>query len=191
MQAFHSPANISLGCSQVAPLFYPYSCQRFLAEVFEQRYHLSAGLSTGRPLLSSSELPNLALQWQFKVGEDHSQARVLLPNSFSHDDAYAVGTSLDAMAIRRAHKQNRTVVMHNFELYHRPTGLLSLAIMRAFGVYAQANVYYSPARLPSAVHAHQDAQSVFIIQCEGSKSESPCPRQLRTGCGATAEHAGP
>ena len=40
----------------------------------------------------------------------------------------------------------------------------------AFGVYAQANVYYSPAGLPSAVHAHQDAQSVFVVQCEGRKS---------------------
>ena len=167
--AFHSPANRSLGCSQVAPLFHPHSCNRFVSEFFEKRHHLTAGMRVDQPLLSSHELPALAERWHFKVGEDHSQARILLPNSFSHDGTYEVGSRLDASAMHRAHRHNSTVVMHNFELYHTPIALLSLALMRTFGVYAQANVYFSPPGLEAAVHAHQDAQSVFIIQCEGRK----------------------
>ena len=124
----------------------------------------------GDRLLRATDLPQLASHWQFKVAVDHSQARVLLPGSFTHDDeAFPSGTLLDGAAIRRALRSNRTVVLHNVELYWRPIGLLCLAIMRAFGVYAQANVYYSPPGLASAVHAHQDAQSVFIVQCEGRK----------------------
>jgi hypothetical protein len=76
---------------------------------------------------------------------------------------------IDRAAISAALAANRTVVFHNVELYIRPIGLLCRALMGAFGVYAQANVYYAPAGLPSAVHAHQDAQSVFVVQCEGRK----------------------
>ena len=166
---FHSPANVSLGCAQVAPLFHPLSCRHFLKKFFERHHHLTANLPIDKPLLEAADLPLLTQRWEFKVAEDHSQARILLPDSFSHDDEYTSGMLLDAAAIRRAHRANRTIVLHNFELYHRPIGLLALALMRAFGVYAQANVYYSPAGLASAVHPHQDAQSVFIVQCEGRK----------------------
>ena len=38
-----------------------------------------------------------------------------------------------------------------------------------FGVYSQSNVYYSPPGVAAAVHAHQDAQSVFVVQCVGAK----------------------
>ena len=42
--AFHSPSNISLGCRQVAPLFYPHSCRHFTADFFEQRhFHMRGG----------------------------------------------------------------------------------------------------------------------------------------------------
>ena len=121
-------------------------------------------------LLSSVTLKRAAAHWQFKVAVDHSQARLLRPDSFAHDTAYADGSLMDGVAITAALKANRTVVLHNMELYWPPISQLCLALMRAFGVYAQANVYYSPAGLPSAVHAHQDAQSVFVVQCEGRKS---------------------
>lgn len=161
--------NTTLGCLQVAPLFAPLSCRHFASDVFERRHHIAraAGFSA---LLSSGDLAAAADYWQFKVAVDHSQARLLKPGSFSHDDSWESGALLDGASIKRALRRNLTVVLHNVELYHRPIGLLSLALMRAFGVYAQANVYYSPAGLPSAVHAHQDAQSVFIVQCEGRKA---------------------
>jgi hypothetical protein len=165
---FHSNANISLGCLQAAPLFHPLSCRSFSSDIFERFHHVTRATGLAA-VLRSPELDALSQRWQFKIAEDHSQARVLHPESFSHDEAYAPGSVLDGAAIRRALLANRSVVLHNMELYHRPIGLLALALMRAFGVYSQANVYYSPTGLPSAVHAHQDAQSVFIVQCEGAK----------------------
>ena len=95
---------------------------------------------------------------------------MIQPNSFSHDPEWAEGAAVDAATIRRAHAKNCTLVFHNVELYWRPVALLSISLSRLFGVYSQANVYYSPAGVLSAVHAHQDAQSVFVLQCEGRKA---------------------
>ena len=166
---FHSAANASLGCRQVRPLFAPQSCHHFSTEYFERRHLLTrdTGFDT---VLSSEGLFRAAAHWQFKVAQDHSQARLLKPGSFSHDAEWADGSLLDGPAMRAALASNRTVVLHNMELYWWPVGALCMALMRTFGVYSQANVYYSPPGLPSAVHAHQDAQSVFIIQCEGRKT---------------------
>ena len=167
--AFHSPANISLGCLQVNRLFAPVSCSNFISGYFEQRhlYTRSAGFEG---LVHASDLDTLAERWQFKIAKDHAQARVLLPDSFQHDTTYKDGMLFDGAAIRKTLAARRTVVLHNVELYSRPIGLLALALMRSFGVYPQANLYHSPAGLSSAVHAHQDAQSVFIVQCEGQKT---------------------
>lgn len=171
--AFHAPANTSSACAQVRGLFAPLNCATFARDYFERRHHLArgpAGRRLAAGLLRSADLPAMAAHWQFKVGEDHSQARVLLPNSFSHDDdAWPVGMALDGAGIARALAGRRTVVLHNVELYWRPIGRLCLALTQAFGVYTQANVYHSPAGLKDAVHAHQDAQSVFVVQCEGRK----------------------
>jgi ribosomal protein L16 Arg81 hydroxylase len=108
---------------------------------------------------------------------------MIQPNSFSHDPEWAEGAAVDAATIRRAHAKNCTLVLHNVELYWRPVALLSLSLSRLFGVYSQANVYYSPPALAAALHAHQDAQSVFIVQCEGRKTwtllEPPVRWKLR------------
>jgi len=165
--AHHSIANQSRGCERARVLFAPLSCRTFVNNYFEQRHHLAR--NTGVNLLSSAELPLLAEHWQFKVAVDHSQARLLLPDSFSHDPAYTEGQLLTGNEIPRALRNNRTLVLHNVELYWRPIGALALTLMQTFGVYSQANVYYAAAGLDSAVHAHQDAQSVFIVQCEGRK----------------------
>lgn len=180
--AFHSPANASLGCRQVSPLFAPLSCRLFAGEYFERR-HIITRATPLHGLLSSDALELAASHWQFKVAQDHSQARLLKPDSFSHDEAWADGTLLDGAAMRRALAAKRTVVLHNVELYWKPLGQLALALMRAFGVYSQVNVYYAPMGLARAVHAHQDSQSVFIVQCEGRKTwelfEPPVRWRLR------------
>ena len=166
--AFHASANVALGCQQVAPLFAPHSCRHFTTNFFEHGHLITrnTGLSG---LLTSAGLYRAASQWQFKVAVDHAQARLLAPDSFAHDSSYADGSLLDGPGMDAALYANRTVVLHNMELYWQPVSQLCLALMRAFGVYAQANVYRSPSGLPSAVHAHQDAQSVFVVQCEGRK----------------------
>ena len=166
-------------CAAVRGLFWPLSCRHFGEVYWERRYHLTRaspasallGAAEGAErVLASSDLPRLAELWQFRVRADHAQAVVLRPGSFSHDaDGWPPGSLLGAASMRKAHAANRTVVLHNVELYHRPIGRLTLALSSHFGVYAQANVYWSPPAVSLAVHAHQDAQSVFILQCEGRK----------------------
>ena len=178
--AFHSPANASAGCAQIRALLAPKSCRRFIAEHWETSPHVvrgaalhseaGAGLGFGGGLLRVAELARLARHWEFKVAADHAQVRMIPENSFSHDEAgWADGAPVRAADLRRAHARNCTVVMHNVELYHPPIGALALALMRTFGVYSQSNVYYSPPGVAAAVHAHQDAQSVFVVQCVGAK----------------------
>ena len=161
--AFHSPANRSLGCSQVAPLFHPHSCNRFVSEFFEKRHHLTAGMRVDQPLLSSHELPALAERWHSRSARPFTSSH--LASEQPHD--VQVGSRLTPRPctgrIGTPHRGDATLIVHTL------TALLSLALMRTFGVYAQANVYFSPPGLEAAVHAHQDAQSVFIIQCEGRK----------------------
>lgn len=189
---FHSPENISLGCLQVRGLFWPLSCDHFVRDYFELRHHLTRSSSVhedihaslGFPrVLRTADLYTMASVWEFKVGADHAQARMIQPNSFSHDTEWAEGAAVDSAAIRRAHAKNCTLVFHNVELYWRPIALLSLSLSRLFGVYSQANVYYSPPALAAALHAHQDAQSVFVVQCEGRKTwtllEPPVRWKLR------------
>ena len=178
--AFHSPANASAGCAQIRALLAPKSCRRFIAEHWETSPHVvrgaalhseaGAGLGFGGGLLRVADLARLARHWEFKVAADHAQVRMIPENSFSHDEAgWADGAPVRAADLRRAHARNCTVVMHNVELYHPPIGALALALMRTFGVYSQSNVYYSPPGVAAAVHAHQDAQSVFVVQCVGAK----------------------
>ena len=189
---FHSPENISLGCLQVRGMFWPLSCDHFVRDYFELRHHVTRSSSVhedmraslGFPrVLRTADLYTMASVWEFKVGADHSQARMIQPNSFSHDPEWAEGAAVDAATIRRAHAKNCTLVFHNVELYWRPVALLSISLSRLFGVYSQANVYYSPPALAAALHAHQDAQSVFVVQCEGRKTwtllEPPVRWKLR------------
>ena len=189
---FHSPENISLGCLQVRGMFWPLSCDHFVRDYFELRHHVTRSSSVhedmraslGFPrVLRTADLYTMASVWEFKVGADHSQARMIQPNSFSHDPEWAEGAAVDAATIRRAHAKNCTLVFHNVELYWRPVALLSISLSRLFGVYSQANVYYSPPALSAALHAHQDAQSVFVVQCEGRKTwtllEPPVRWKLR------------
>tara|TARA_B110001452_G_C15200355_1_gene416574 strand:- start:51 stop:1235 length:1185 start_codon:yes stop_codon:yes gene_type:complete len=190
--AFHSTANRSLGCAQVRGLFWPLSCDHFVREHFELRHHIvrasrvhsDLGAALGFPsLLRAVDVHRMASVWEFKVGADHSQARFILPDSFAHDTEWADGVAADSAAIRRAHRKNCTAVFHNVELYWRPISLLSLSLTRLFGLYSQANIYYSPPALEAALHPHQDAQSVFVVQCEGRKTwtllEPPARWKLR------------
>ena len=88
----------------------------------------------------------------------------------------------------------KQVVVHNAEIYWKTVGLfceaLSVRLISVHPVvacchvsldpwgcrqeytnlYAQANVYYSPPGQAATVSAHQDAQSVFIVQIEGRKT---------------------
>ena len=122
---FHSQASQALGCKQVARLFSPLACHTF-TDVYFERLHLLSRATGMEHLLRSEELPGLASHWQFKIAEDHAQARILLPDSFMHDDAYKPGALLDGPALTRAVQANRTVVLHNVELYSRRIGLLAL-----------------------------------------------------------------
>ena len=180
--AFHSPANASAGCAQIRALLALKSCRRFIAEHWETSPHVvrgaalhseagARGSDSAAGCCASPTWRGWRAHWEFKVAADHAQVRMIPENSFSHDEA-GVGRRRAGACGRpapRAHARNCTVVMHNVELYHPPIGALALALMRTFGVYSQSNVYYSPPGVAAAVHAHQDAQSVFVVQCVGAK----------------------
>jgi hypothetical protein len=169
---------MSDSCAAVRSLFWPQSCRHFVERYWERTHHIVrgsqmanlSGAIEGFPrVLQLEDLAVMATHWDFKVREDHSQAVILRPGTFSHDSGWPEGSRLTPAEMQRALRGNRSVVLHNVELYWRPIARLSLALHRHVGGYSQANVYVSPPGLPVAVHAHQDAQSVFIVQCEGTK----------------------
>ena len=109
---------IDAACSaEVRALFVPHSCHRFVSEFWERRHHLVRGSSAASDiaaavgfaqLLRSEDLPAVADHWQFKVGQDHSQARMLRPNSFSHSDRWPEGTRVDGSVLDAALRDNHT-----------------------------------------------------------------------------------
>ena len=72
-------------------------------------------------------------------------------------------------AVQIAIAEQRTLVMHNLELYWPPIGQLIRHVVRFFHAYTQVNLYMSPPHLPIATAPHQDAHSVFIVQTHGRK----------------------
>ena len=65
--------------------------------------------------------------------------------------------------------EQRTLVMHNLEVYWPPVGELIRHVVRFFHAYTQVNLYMSPPGLAVATAPHQDAHSVFIVQTHGRK----------------------
>ena len=170
-------------CVHVRGLFAPLSCEHFVSEYWERRHHLvrSAGVNQTMALpqgfsnvLRSEDVAHMATHWNFLVGLDHSQARMLRPNSFGHNDEWPDGTKLDATTIEAAHRTNHTVVMHNLELYWRPIGHISLALNTHFGLYSQANVYFSPGTRPP-LQVAVAPQSRCFLTCQFRFTVSPWP----------------
>lgn len=167
-------------CRSIRWLFTPYSCSAFAQSFWETTPLLVkrsaepvwAPPDAARPqaLLSTDGLREVLRRWHVRVQQDHGQVVFVRPDSFVHDEAIlAVGERVTEHALEAALEAGDTVVLHNAELYWPPLTHLSLALGEYWQMYAQCNVYYSPPAVERAVSAHQDAQSVFIVQLEGRK----------------------
>ncbi len=92
------------------------------------------------------------------------------PDTFVHDDRYPHGSAVTPALVAEAMRAGNTFLVHNLEIYWKPVGVLSEALSTFTNLYVQANLYYSPHGFAATVSPHQDAQSVFIVQLEGTKT---------------------
>ena len=103
-------------------------------------------------------------------GALRSQVIFIRPDTFVHDDRYPHGSAVTPALVAEAMRAGNTFLVHNLEIYWKPVGVLSEALSTFTNLYVQANLYYSPHGFAATVSPHQDAQSVFIVQLEGTKT---------------------
>lgn len=113
-----------------------------------------------------------------KINAEHGQVILVQPNSFLHDQRFAQGADVTMETVSEGMAAGDTLLIHNLEIYWKSVGAFSEMLSEFFNLYVQVNLYFSPAGTPVTVSAHQDAQSVFIVQLEGEKAWSLfAPRQ--------------
>ncbi len=157
-------------CKEISWLFGDVSCGSFIARHWEKQPLLSRGTARSRSLFATRDMPTLFSLWEMRVNRDHGQVLFVRPGTFSHDEGLGLeGDRVAYDAAVRAHDNGRTVVVHNMEIYWGPVNVLSRALSRLFSLYCQVNMYWSPGGLETSISPHQDAQSVFIVQLEGTK----------------------
>ena len=158
-------------CAEVQFMLGSVSCERFLAEHWETKPLLTRGTSAAvEPLFRSADLPRLLRYWPMKVNAEHGQVIFIRPDTFVHDDRYAHGSAVTPAVVNDAMRSGDTVLVHNLEIYWKTVSIFSEALSAFTNLYVQVNMYYSPHGFPGTVCAHQDAQSVFIMQLEGTKT---------------------
>ena len=108
--------------------------------------------------------------WPIRFFKNHGTANMQRPASgFLVDERWKVGEAVPVEAVEIAMAEQRTLVMHNLEVYWPPIGKLIWHLARYMHAYTQVNLYISPPLLSVATAAHQDAHSVFIVQTHGAK----------------------
>ena len=172
-----SDAAVADACEFIKPLWSAgggdsaISCESFLREYWERKPLLSRpGAAWTQSVMRLGDIPKMVGTWPVKFMKNHATASLHKPNSgFLADDRWKRGDEVPTDIIDVAMEEQRTLVMHNLEVYWPTVGTLIRNVVRFFHAYTQVNVYISPANLTVATAPHQDAHSVFIVQVHGRK----------------------
>ena len=172
-----SDAAVADACENIKPLWNAgggdraVSCESFLSEYWERKPLLSRpGAAWTQRVMRLGDIPKMVGAWPVRFFKNHATASLHKPNSgFLADDRWQRGQDVPTDIVDVAMEEQRTLVMHNLEVYWPTVGALIRGVVRFFHAYTQVNVYISPANLSVATAPHQDAHSVFIVQVHGRK----------------------
>ena len=165
-------ADVSDACQDIRPLFSvdggetALDCIEFLTNHWETAPLLSEpGRAWNQALMELDDVARMIGSWPIKFFKNHATAAMHKPASgFLADHRWQRGDVVPTDAVGIAMREQRTLVMHNLEVYWPPVGRLIHSIVRYFHAYTQTNLYISPPYLQVATGPHQDAHSVFIVQ---------------------------
>ena len=173
-----SDAAVADSCAFVRPLWSALdaaddaaSCAAFLRDHWERSPLLSRpGATWNRKLMKLGDIARMVGSWPIRFFKNHGTASLHKPNSgFLPDFKWERGQDVPTNILDIAMEEERTLVMHNLEVYWPPIGELIRHVVQYFHAYTQVNLYTSPAGLEVATAPHQDAHSVFIVQVHGRK----------------------
>jgi len=170
-------AEVANSCLEVQMLWGAnLSCADFLHNHWETAPLVShPGNEWRQQIMNLSDVTTMITMWPIKFRKNHGTALMQHPDSgFVADDreGWRYGDLVPDDAIELALREQRTLVIHNLEVYWPPLSRFIKQVVRFFHCYTQVNLYLSPGGLPVATAPHQDAHSVFIIQLYGSKQWS-------------------
>ena len=146
-------------------------CVTFMRDFWERQPLLSQpGAAWNQGLMTLGDVSKMIGSWPIRFFKNHATVSMHKPNSgFQADFRWQRGEMVPTNAVDVAIAEQRTLVMHNLEVYWPPVGRFIHNVVRYFHAYTQVNLYISPAGLGVATAPHQDAHSVFIIQTHGAK----------------------
>ena len=147
----------------------PLSCADFLREHWRGS-RSRPGAAWAQSLMGLGDIRKMVGSWPIRFFKNHATASLHKPNSgFLADFRWERGREVPADIVEVALREERTLVMHNLEVYWPPVSQLIRSVVRFFHTYTQVNLYMSPSELEVATAPHQDAHSVFIVQVHGAK----------------------
>ena len=154
-------------------------CLGFLAHHWEVAPRLTRGnVDWSSTLMRLSDVRAMVGAFAFRIHKNHGTVVIQKPASgFLADERWQRGDAVPADIVETVLAEQRTLVIHNIEVYWPPVARFTREIVRFFHTYTQVNMYLSPGGLDTATLPHQDAHSVFIVQLHGAKRWSVMPPQ--------------
>jgi hypothetical protein len=151
-------ADVQDACEAVRHLWSGLTCAEILRDHWEQAPLLSRpGAEWNQRLMRLGDVSKMVGSWPVKFLKNHATASMHRPGSgFLADERWKYGDPVPRDAVELALREERTLVMHNLEVYWPPVGELIRQVVRYFHAYTQVNLYVSPAALGVATAPHQE-----------------------------------
>ena len=146
------PQHATHACDAIRPLWGNLSCDDFLLRHWERSPRLARpGPAWTSELMTRPDVATMIGMWPFRIHKNHATVGFHVPDSgFLHDERWKRNDSVPANAVEVALAHQRTLVMHNLEVYWAPIGRLAAQLVTFFCSYTQVNFYGSPPGLKTA-----------------------------------------
>jgi hypothetical protein len=151
----------------LAWLVNPESSARFRAEVFEQRWSVTARGDHSRfaPLLSVETLDRVVGTFGLKFPDIRM---VALDRDVPREDYTFRGDLIDPLRVGALFASGCTVIFNSLHERHAPLQRLTAALSAQTGLRTQTNIYLTPPG-SQGFQPHWDTHDVFVLQVEGTK----------------------
>ena len=127
-------------------------CTGFLARHWETVPRLARpGAAWSSALMRLEDVRSMVSTFPFRIHKNHGTALLQVPASgFKADNRWQRGDDVPPEIVEIAMREQRTLVLHNLEVYWPAITTLARELVRFFHTYTQVNMYLSPAGLDVA-----------------------------------------
>ena len=127
-------------------------CTGFLARHWETTPRLAQpGAAWSGAIMRLEDVRSMVSTFAFRIHKNHGTALLQVPASgFQADKRWQRGDDIPPEIVEIAMREQRTLVLHNLEVYWPAITTFARELVRFFHTYTQVNMYLSPAGLDVA-----------------------------------------